>query len=119
MTIRLSCSRSPNNFVVVFGVAAKHYKIQIIESNPYVRKLTVTDYVLSSIEKKIVEEPGHLQLHRSSAKTVSGNFNSTELVTIGCFRKRTCSKNDSSNEHNSKHFWVLMGQALFITRTLG
>ena len=119
MTIRLSCSRSLKNFVVIFGVAAKHYKIQIIESNPHVRKMTVTDYVLSSIEKKIVEEPGYLQLHRSSAKTVSRNFKSTEMATIRCFRKSTCSKNDSSNEHNSKRFRVLMGQAFFITRTLG
>ena len=92
-------ARSHYNKAVISEDAAKHYKVQIIEANSYVRKMTVTDYVLSSIEK-----PGNLQLHRSSTKNVSRNCRSTKLATRGCFCKRTCSKNDSSNEHKRSIF---------------
>ena len=51
VTIRLSLRRSPNDFVVISEDAAKHYKVQIIEANLFARKMTVTDYVLSSIKK--------------------------------------------------------------------
>ena len=71
--------------------------VQLIEANPFVRKLTVTDYGLSSIEKTMLKKP--LQLHQIGSKNVSRNRRSTKLLTRGCFRKRTCSKNDSSNDH--------------------
>ena len=51
VTIRLNLRRSTNDFVFKSEDAAKNYKVQIIEANLYVRKVTVTDYVLSSIEK--------------------------------------------------------------------
>ena len=38
-------------------VVIKHYKVQIIETNLFVRKMTVTDYVLSSIEKTLLKNP--------------------------------------------------------------
>ena len=57
VTIRLSFRRSPNDFVVISEDAAKHYKIQIIEANLYVRKMTVTDYVRSFIEKTLMKNP--------------------------------------------------------------
>ena len=57
VTIRMSLRRSPNDFVVISEDAAKHYKIQIIEANLYVRKMTVTDYVLSSIENALLKKP--------------------------------------------------------------
>ena len=57
VTIRLSLRRSPYDFVVISEDAAKHYKVQIIEANLYVRKVTVTDYVLSSIEKTLLKNP--------------------------------------------------------------
>ena len=104
VTIRLSLRRSPNDFVVIPEDAAKHCKVQIIEA--YVRTMTVTDYVLSSKEKTLLknQEPGNLQLHRSSTKNVSRNYRSTKLMTRGCFRKRTCSKNDTSNEYKRSTF---------------
>ena len=43
VTIRLSLRRFPSDFVVISEDAAKHYKVQIIEANLYVRKKTVTD----------------------------------------------------------------------------
>ena len=51
LTVILPLRCSPSVFVVISEDAAKHYKVQIIEANLYVRKMTVTDYVLSSIEK--------------------------------------------------------------------
>ena len=51
VTVRLSIRRSPNDFVVISEDAAKHYKVQLIEANLYVKKMTVTDNVLSSKEK--------------------------------------------------------------------
>ena len=35
----------------------KHYQVQITEANFYVRKMTVTDFVLSSIEKTLLKTP--------------------------------------------------------------
>ena len=35
----------------------KHYEVQITEANLYVRKKTVTDFVLSSIEKTLLKTP--------------------------------------------------------------
>ena len=57
VTIRLSLRRSPNDFVVISEDEAKHYKVQINEANLYVRKMTVTDYVLSLIEKTLLKNP--------------------------------------------------------------
>ena len=57
VTIILPLRRSPNNFVVISEDAAKHYKVQIIQANLYVRMMTVTDYVLSSIEKTLLKNP--------------------------------------------------------------
>ena len=63
VTIRLSLRRSPNDFVVISQDAAKHNQVQIIEANLYVRKLTMTDYFLSSIKKDLVKESGNLYLY--------------------------------------------------------
>ena len=57
VTARLSLRRSPNNFVVMSEDNGKHYQVQITEANLYVRKKTVTDFVLSSIEKTLLKSP--------------------------------------------------------------
>ena len=49
VTIRLSLRRSINDYDVISEDATKHNKVHIIEVNLYVTKMTVTDYVLSSI----------------------------------------------------------------------
>ena len=116
MTIRLSLGRSPNNIVVLSEDAVKHYNVQIIEANLYVRKRTMTDYFLLSI-KFFLKNP-IIYNHIIVPKKI--------LVTAGvqtwhlkkCFRERTCAKNDS-NEHERKTIWVLTGQNIFITRNLG
>ena len=57
VTIRLSLKRSPNDFVIMSEHAKKHYHVQITEANLYVRNMTVTDFVLSSIEKTLLKTP--------------------------------------------------------------
>ena len=57
VTIRLSLRRSPNDFAVKSEDSAKHYKVSIIEPYFYVRKITVTNYVLSTIEKTLLKVP--------------------------------------------------------------
>ena len=57
VTIKLSLRGSPNDFVVISEDAAKHYQVQIIEANLYVRKMTVTDYFISSIKKTLLKNP--------------------------------------------------------------
>ena len=49
--------RSPNDFVIMSDQPNKHYQAQITEANLYVRKMTVTDFVLSSIEKTLLKTP--------------------------------------------------------------
>ena len=57
VTARLSLRRSHNGFVVMSEDNGKHYQVQITEANLYVRKMTVTDFVLSSIEKTLLKSP--------------------------------------------------------------
>ena len=54
VTLRISFRRSSNDFAV-FSEANKHYKVKIIEANLYVRKMTIADHVLSSIEKTFID----------------------------------------------------------------
>ena len=37
--------------------AAKHYKVEIVEANLYVRKMTMDDDVVSAIEKSLLTSP--------------------------------------------------------------
>ena len=64
VTIRLSLRRSPNDFVILSEQANKLYQVQITEANLYVRKMTVTDFVLSTIEKTVLKAPAiYIQLY--------------------------------------------------------
>ena len=56
-TIILSLRRSPNDFVILSEHRDKHYRVEITEANLYVRKMTVTDFVLSSTEKTLLKTP--------------------------------------------------------------
>ena len=57
VTIRLSLRRSPNDFVMMSEHRDKHYRVEITEANLYVRRMTVTDFVLWSIEKNLLKTP--------------------------------------------------------------
>ena len=59
VTLRLSYRRSHEDFLIISEDAAKHYKLQILEANLYVRKMTVTDHVLSAIESTLLKTPAN------------------------------------------------------------
>ena len=57
VTIKPSLRRSPNDFVLMSEHRDKHYRVEITEANLSVRKMTVTDFLLSSIEKTLLKTP--------------------------------------------------------------
>ena len=56
ITLRISFRRSTNDFAVI-SESNKHYKVKIIEANLYVRKMTISDHVLTAIEKTLLKTP--------------------------------------------------------------
>ena len=59
VTLRISYRRSLEDFFIISEDAAKHYKLEIIEANLYVRKMRVTDQVLSAIESTLLKIPAN------------------------------------------------------------
>ena len=57
VTLRIAFRRSPDDFIVYSDDATKHYKVQIIEANLYVRKMTVNDNIIGSIERTLMKSP--------------------------------------------------------------
>ena len=49
----------PSDVLIISEDAAKHYKLQILEANLYVRKMTVTDHVLSVTESTLLKTPAN------------------------------------------------------------
>ena len=66
VTLRLSYKSSHEDFLIIFEDAAKHYKLQILE---YVRKMTVTDHVLSAIESTLLKTPANYPYQEEITKT--------------------------------------------------
>ena len=75
VTLRLSYRRSHEDFLIISEDAAKHYKLQILEANLYVRKMTVTDHVLSAIDSTLLKTPANYPYQEEITKTF--------LVTAG------------------------------------
>ena len=57
VTLRIAFKRSIDDFVILSDDAAKHYKVEIVEANLYVRKMTLNDDVMSAIEKTFLSSP--------------------------------------------------------------
>ena len=57
VTLRFSFRRSSNEFVTIAETAAKNYKVKIEQANLYVRKMTITDNVLGTLEKQLMKTP--------------------------------------------------------------
>ena len=51
VTLRISFRRSQNDFVIIGEADTKHYALTIDSANLFVRKMTVTENVVSAIEK--------------------------------------------------------------------
>ena len=57
VTLRISFRKSPNDFVIISEADDKHYMVRFDEANLYVRKMTVSDSVISAIEKTLLKTP--------------------------------------------------------------
>ena len=68
VTLRFSYRRSHEDFLIISEDAAKHYKLQILEANLYVGKMTVTDHVLSAIESTLFKTPAKYPYQKKTTK---------------------------------------------------
>ena len=69
VTLRFSYRRSHEDFLIISEDVAKHYKLQILEANLFVRKMTVTDHVLSAIESTLLKTPANYPYQEEITKT--------------------------------------------------
>ena len=69
VTLRIAFRRSPDDFVVYSDDAGKHYKVAIVEANLYVRKMTVNDNVVASIERTLMKSPAIYPYFETISKT--------------------------------------------------
>ena len=57
VTLRVSFLRNRTDFCLIYDDATKDYKIEILQANLYVRKMTVTENVYSAIENTLTKTP--------------------------------------------------------------
>ena len=57
VSLRITFRRSPNEFVVMSESDTKNYKLVLNSANLYVRKMTVSDNIVSAIEKTLIKTP--------------------------------------------------------------
>ena len=69
VTLRFSYRSSHEDFLIISEDAAKHYKLQILGANLYVRKMTVTDHVLSDIDSTLLKTPANYPYQEEITKT--------------------------------------------------
>ena len=69
VTLRLSYRRSYEDFLIISEDAVKHYKLQTLESNLFVRKMTVTAHVLSAIESTLLKTPANYPYQEEITKS--------------------------------------------------
>ena len=53
VTLHIAFRWSKYDFVIMYDNAAKHYKVKFIVANLYMRKMTLSDHVVSAMEKNI------------------------------------------------------------------
>ena len=96
VTARLSLRHSPNDFVVMSEDNGKHYQVQITEANLYVRKITVTDFVVSSIEKTLLKSPAIYNYIEALPRTFLETAGVQSWLQEDVFAS---TKNDCGNEY--------------------
>ena len=69
VTLRIAFRRSIDDFVIMSDDPAKHYKLEILEANLYVRKMTLNDDVMSAIEKTLLSSPASYPYFENITKT--------------------------------------------------
>ena len=69
VTLRIAFRRSIDDFVIMSDDPEKHYKVEILEANLYVRKMTLNDDVMSAIEKTLLSSPASYPYFETITKT--------------------------------------------------
>ena len=69
VTLRISFRRSQNDFVIIGEADTKHYALTIDSANLFVRKMTVTENVVSAIEKTLLKTPAAYRYNEVISKT--------------------------------------------------
>ena len=69
VTLCIAFRRSIDDFVLMSDDAAKQYKVKNLEANLYVRKMTLTDTVVSAIEKTLLSSPASYPYLEKLTKT--------------------------------------------------
>ena len=69
VTLRISMRRSQDDFAIISEDAAKHYKVKIDEANLFIRKMTVSDNVVGTIEKTLLKTPAIYRYNEVITKT--------------------------------------------------
>lgn len=69
VTLRIAFLRAQNDFITLSEDDAKHYKVQIVEANLYVRKMVVNDNVVAAIERTLLKSPAIYRYNEVIAKT--------------------------------------------------
>ena len=57
VSLRIKLVRARDDFVTISEAAMKHYTVEIVSANLFVRKMTVTDTVFTSIERALLKSP--------------------------------------------------------------
>ena len=69
VTLRNALRRSIDDFFIMSDDSAKHYKVEILEANFYVRKMTLNDDVMPAIEKTLLSSPAFYPYFETITKT--------------------------------------------------
>ena len=69
LALRIAFRRSIDDFVIMSNDPAKHYNVEILEANLYVRKMTLNGDVMSAIEKILLSSRASHPYFESITKT--------------------------------------------------
>ena len=73
VTLRIASRKSIDDFFFMSDDAAKHYKVKIVETNLYVRKITLNIDVVSAKEKTLLSSLASYQYLENLTKTLSAS----------------------------------------------
>ena len=78
VSLRIKLVRARDDFVTISDAAGKHYTVEIMNAHLFVRKLTVTDMVFTSIERALLKSPAIYEYTEVLPKTfvIPGGQNS-------------------------------------------
>ena len=69
VSLRIKLVRARDDFVTISENAGKHYSVEITNANLFVRKMTVTDSVYTSIERALLKSPAIYEYTEVMPKT--------------------------------------------------